>query len=152
MTQVDPHFEDTPAWISAGIRQQVLFRDLPSVFGPTFEKVSQLAINAGAKLVGPAYAHYFGAPTEVVDVEIGFGIDSAIRSDELTITELPAGRAVVGVHLGPYEKLAESYEQMIPWLAKRPELVLAEHMFEFYESMPGQDEAEAVTRLVFPLI
>jgi effector-binding domain-containing protein len=124
--------------------------ELPGVFSSTYEKVAAAVGQAGAQLVGPAYAEYFGMPTDTVDVEIGFGVDQAVQVPGFAVTERPGGRAVVATHVGPYDKLEESYAELMPWLEMEG-VELTESMFEFYESEPDVDPATTVTRLVFPL-
>jgi effector-binding domain-containing protein len=151
MPQVDPHIEVIPEWIRAGIRLQVPLAQLHAVFGPTFERVATAITSAGTDIIGPAYACYFGQPSEVVDVEIGFGISSSIDSAELVVTEVPATDAVVGTHLGAYDQLEDSYNRLVPWMVDQG-VSLADHMYEFYDTMPSEDGTQAITRLVFPLL
>jgi effector-binding domain-containing protein len=149
MPEVNPHIEAMPAWVRAGIRVQVPMAELHDVFGPTFEKVAQAVTYAGGDIIGPAYACYFGEPTEVVDVEIGFGIAEPVASDEFTVTQVSAADVVVGTHIGPYEQLEDSYEHLVPWMVAN-DIDLADHMYELYDTMPDEDPSGPITRLVFP--
>lgn len=150
MPGVDPHIEELGAWVSLGVRQSVPRTRLHDLFGPTYETVATAATRAGAQVVGPAYAEYFGMPTDTVDVEIGFGVDRAVEVEGMVVARRPAVRAVVGTHVGPYDKLEESYAELLPWLELEG-VELGESMLEFYASPPGTDPASTVTRLVFPL-
>lgn len=150
MPGVEPHISQLEPWISLGIRKTVPTAELPATFGRTYEVVAEAAQRAGATCVGPAYAEYFGMPTDTVDVEIGFGIDSPVTVPGMTTTERPGTRAVVATHVGPYDQLAQSYAELMPWLEMQsPELT--ESMFEFYDSEPDAAPEQTVTRLVFPL-
>lgn len=150
MAGTDPHFENLDAWVSAGIRAVVPMAQLPATFGSTYEKVAAAVAEAGGRLVGPAYGEYFGMPTETVDVEIGFGIERAMDIPGVTVTEHPATRAVVATHVGPYDKLQESYAELMPWL-ELEQAELTDSMYEWYLSEPDADPATTVTKLVFPL-
>jgi effector-binding domain-containing protein len=150
MPGTDPHIETLEPWVSVGVRNTVPMAELSSVFAQTYEKVAAAVGTAGARLVGPAYAEYFGMPTDTVDVEIGFGVDRAVEVPGFAVTERPGGRAVVATHVGPYDKLEESYAELMPWL-EMESVELTESMFEFYDSEPDEDPATTVTRLVFPL-
>lgn len=150
MTGVDPHIENLDAWVSAGVRQTVPMATLSDVFGPTYERVAEAVGAAGATIAGPAYAEYFGMPTDTVDVEIGFGIDKVAEIDGLVVKERPATRAVVATHVGPYDQLEQAYAELMPWL-EMEEHELAESMFELYLSGPEEEPATTVTKLVFPL-
>ncbi len=150
MADVNPHLDTIAPWISAGIRRTVATAELATVFPDTYQQVAAAAGRAGAQLVGPAYGCYFGMPSDVVDVEIGFGIDSEADIPDLIVTAHPAQRAVVATHTGPYDKLHETYDALMPWLAEQ-DLDLSDAMWELYESPPETDPAETVTRIVFPL-
>jgi len=106
MAGVDPHFENLEAWVSAGVRSSVPMAELHTVFDHAFSSVAAAAAGAGAVLVGPAYAEYFGMPTDVVDVEIGFGAVHAVDDLEVHVAERPAEAAAVGPHAGPYDALS----------------------------------------------
>lgn len=149
MPAVDPHIEVITEWIRAGIRQQVALAELPRVFGPTFEEVAEAINTAGGDIIGPAYACYFGMPSDVVDVEIGFGISTLISSANLILTQVPSQEAAVGTHLGPYDELTDSYDKLLPWMQQQG-IDLSDHMYEFYDAM-DDDQSPPITRLVFPL-
>jgi effector-binding domain-containing protein len=150
MSGLNPHVETIEPWVSAGIRQLVPVAALHEVFPTAFEQVVAKVSQAGGTVVGPAYARYFGMPTDSVDVEIGFGIDRPIAGTDLTVHENPAVQAAIGTHVGPYELLEKSYAEVMPWLAEQ-HLKLADSMLEFYDSPPEVDPSQAVTRMVFPL-
>lgn len=150
MPGVDPHIEHIGAWVSAGVRQSVPRAELSDLFAPTYERVATAVNAAGAQVAGPAYAEYFGMPTDVVDVEIGFGIATVAEIDGLVVKEHPRTRAVVGTHVGPYEQLPEVYGELMPWL-ELEEVELGDSMFELYLSEPDEEPARTVTKLVFPL-
>lgn len=147
---VNPRIETIDAWIGAGIRQTVPMNELGRVFPEVYQKVAGAVMAAGGQLRGPAYACYFGMPTDVVDVEIGFSIDRELDLDGMTVTSWPPTQAVVGTHLGPYDRLAESYEEIGAWMEQQ-DIALTDFMWEFYDSPPDVDQTKAVTRMVFPL-
>ena len=145
-----PRIETIPAWRSAGIRRVVPMSEISSAFDKTFPAVAEAIAVAGGQLLPPAYARYTGMPTDTVDVEIGFGVQQPVEAPELVVTDNPAVRAVVYTHIGPYERLAESYAVVEEWFATQ-DLGLADAMWEFYDSPPGTDPEKSVTRMVFPL-
>jgi effector-binding domain-containing protein len=147
---VNPRIVTIDAWLAAGIRQIVPMHELSRVFPAVYQQVAEEVATSGGQVRGPAYACYFGMPTDVVDVEIGFGIDRELPLDGMTVTAWPSTRAVVGTHVGPYDGLAASYDEIGAWLS-RQSLDLTDYMWEFYDSPPEVDPAETVTRIVFPL-
>lgn len=147
---VNPRIETIDAWHAAGMRQIVPMHELSRVFPEVFQRVAGAVMAAGGQVRGPAYACYFGMPTDVVDVEIGFGVDRALELDGITVTAWSTAQAVVGTHVGPYDDLARSYDELGAWIGQQ-DLELTDYMWEFYDSPPEVDPAEAVTRMVFPL-
>jgi effector-binding domain-containing protein len=59
---------------------------------------------------------------------------------------------VTGTHVGPYEALAQTYEQLTAW-ARAEGLPLAEGMWESYLSDPGAEPDPSTWRtlIVWPL-
>ncbi|PFG17418.1 effector-binding domain-containing protein [Propionicimonas paludicola] len=150
MAGVDPHFEELDAWVSAGVRQVVPIAELAGLFTPVYDQVSAAITQAGAVMVGPAYAEYFAMPEDTVDVEIGFGIAEPTAIDGLNVRQRPATTAVVGTHFGGYDSLDESYAELMPWLESQ-DVALGDSMFEWYLSEPDEAPENTVTKLVFPL-
>lgn len=148
MPDVNWHVETIDPWVSAGIRQVVGMDELSEVFPKAFGDVAAAVAGAGMELTGPAYACYFGMPSAVVDVEIGFGVPAKAELPGLVVTEHPAIQAVMATHLGSYEDLRNSYDTLPAWLAENP-TQLSQNMFEFYDSEPDADPP--ITRMVFPL-
>ena len=84
---VNPRIENLPAWVSAGVRQVAAMAELPEIFPKAYQQVAGAIAAAGGELRGPAYAHYFGMPSDTVDVEIGFLVNVTklwLQSNKLT--------------------------------------------------------------------
>lgn len=148
MTDVNWHLETLAPWVSAGVRKVLAMENISAEFGTTFGEVAASLGAAGVVASAPAYARYFGMPSEFVDVEIGFGIPTAADVPCVVVTEHPATPALIGTHVGPYDQLHASYDTLPGWLEANP-TELSDSMFEFYESEPDADPQ--VTKLVFPL-
>jgi effector-binding domain-containing protein len=73
-------------------------------------------------------------------------------SGEVEPFVLPAGRVVTGTHIGPYETLGQTYEQLMAWM-RAEGLTLAEGMWESYLSDPSvePDPNTWRTLIVWPL-
>ena len=81
-----------------------------SRFGAAFGKVSAYLASHGVQPDGPAIALYRRSG-EGFEVEAGFYAPPFLPpGDGVSVVELPAGEAVVTVHIGPYETLSEAYE------------------------------------------
>ena len=147
---VNPRIENLPAWVSAGVRQVAAMAELPEIFPKAYQQVAGAIAAAGGELRGPAYAHYFGMPSDTVDVEIGFGMVKAMDVPGLVVTQNPETRAAMGTHVGPYSELSNAYGELMEWMTAQ-HLPTTDDMFEFYDSEPGVAPEETVTRMVFPL-
>ncbi|MEZ5096424.1 MAG: GyrI-like domain-containing protein [Nocardioides sp.] len=66
------------------------------------------------------------------------------------VHERPGGRAAVGVHVGPYDELAKTYDELRAWLLDR-DLTAREEMWEEYLTPPEADPSTWQTRIVAPL-
>ena len=85
------------------------------------------------------FAYYPTTPSATIEVEAGFAVDEPIApSGEVVPSQLPGGTVVGGIHIGPYEKLAETYTAMGDWAATQG-LTLSGPMWEVYLSDPQQE-------------
>ena len=89
----------------------------------------------------------------MVQVTAGFPVTGPLAAtDRVQPFTLPGGRAVVAVHVGPYDTLETTYHDMLGWISEQG-LTPAPAMWEEYLSDPGQepDPARWRTRVVWPL-
>jgi effector-binding domain-containing protein len=139
---------------AAAMRGNVAQADLPEFFGRAYHRVMEAVNAAGVSVVGPPFGFFPRMPTETVAVAAGFPVSSAIEeTDDVHNLELPGGTAIVTVHIGPFETLGETYDQLMEW-ARTNELDLAEDMWEQYLSGPvvEPDASKWQTRIVWPVV
>lgn len=87
-------------------------------------------------------------PTETVDVTAGFPVEGWDGDGgEVTVGTRAEGRAVVTVHVGPYDTMAETYDALSRWCAGQG-VTLASEMWEEYLSDPATDPSTWQTRIV----
>lgn len=121
---------------TAGVRRTVPMDDLRDFFSTAFSATMQAVSAQGAHPVGPPFAKYYGMPTDVVDVEAGFPVDRVIAaSGEVAPGILPGGRAVEATHIGPYETMSDSYDDIEDFIEAHS-LVPGGAMWESYLSDP----------------
>jgi effector-binding domain-containing protein len=87
-------------------------------------------------------------------VLVGFPVAKPIHSDgEVEPFELPGGRVVTGTHIGPYEAMAQTYDQLMVW-TRAEGLTLAQGAWEVYLSDPSTEPDPSTWRtlIVWPLI
>jgi effector-binding domain-containing protein len=124
---------------AAVIRAEVPMAELREVFDRGFPAVVQAAEAQHVAITGPPFGFYPRMPGDTVAVVVGFPVAHAITAvGEVEPFELPGGGVVTGTHVGPYEALAQTYEQLMAW-AQDEGLTLAEGMWESYMSDPSAE-------------
>jgi effector-binding domain-containing protein len=138
---------------TAVLREQVALTALPAFFDRAFSTVMAVMGKQGVQAVGPPFALYHGAPTDIVDVEAGFPAAAAVEAaDGVRAGILPACRAAEAVHVGPYDTLSQTYDEVVRWLqdhGMRP----GGDMWEYYLTDPSAEPDPATwrTRIICPV-
>ena len=114
--------------------------DLPDFLGPAFEAVAAAVERQGSHVTGPPFTAYREVGGTELEVEAGFPVPARIVPDgPVRPGELPGGPTVETVHVGPYETLPETYEQIRGWLRVRG-LRPGRLMWESYLTDPADPE------------
>lgn len=150
----------TPTIVTLEPRQVVVVRgtdvpadDIRDFFDSSFQTLATTLAEQGIEASGPAFARYLPTPTETMDIEVGYPLHGSVdATDQVQLSELPAGRAAQVVHIGGYDELSGSWERLTSWVQEqgaRP----AEGFFEEYltEPTPDADPSDMRTRLNLPL-
>jgi effector-binding domain-containing protein len=84
-----------------------------------------------------------------LDIEIGFICDSKPLGNETVLSsEIPKGRYVTAVHIGPYSAMAPLYEAMSTFIAEK-RLNPTGEAIEFYYNSPMEvQESELKTKIL----
>jgi len=107
------------------VQQPMAELDLKSVFDQGLPRVMAAIQAAGQFPVGPPFGRYHRFGPDIVDVETGFPIESALpemppladcASGEVGRSELPGGPTAMVVHLGAYETLGQAYDWLHEWI------------------------------------
>lgn len=124
---------------AVAVRGEVPFDELPAFFGRAFQAAAEAAAASGVAIVGPPFGLYPTMPTDTVTVEAGFPVSGSVGSHgDAHRLVLPGGRAVVAVHVGPYDTMGETYAAVQAWIAEHdvePDVV----MWERYLSDPASE-------------
>lgn len=137
MTELEMTLVDVPPRRTAVVRRRMRPQDLPAFLGRAFATVADAVARQGAHVTGPPFTAYRVVTGEEFDVEAGFPVGGRIDPDGQVVPgELPGGQTVEAVHIGPYEALAGTYEEMRGWLRLRG-LRPAPLMWEFYLTDPA---------------
>jgi effector-binding domain-containing protein len=127
--------------------------ELSSVFDRAFHVVLEVVQAQGRSVTGPPFGYYPRMPGATVAVAAGFPVEAPITpSGDVTALELPGGRAVTAVHVGPFDTLERTYHELLEW-AKAEGLVLADEVWESYLTDPRTepDPARWQTAITWPL-
>ena len=138
---------------AAAMHAEVPMAELRGVFDRGFGEVMRVVASQGVAITGAPFGFYPRMPTDTVEVVVGFPVSAAVSPDgDVSPFELPGGAVVEGVHIGDYESLTDSYEQLTAWAAAEG-LKLAPCMWESYLSDPRSqpDPATWQTKLSWPL-
>lgn len=102
---------------------------------------------------GPPFTRYHGFDETEVDIEGGMPVKIALPAQgRILAGELPGGRFVTTIHVGPYEKLPEAHDALHVWMREQ-KVEPAGAQWEYYITDPGKepDPNKRQTELVWPI-
>ena len=151
---LEPEVVDLPAGrVVVGLRERVSMPELAAFFGRSVPVVLDEIFRQGIEPSGPPIAIYLHEAGQVFEVTVGFPVDEPeVFRGALVIDELPQGRAVRAVHIGPYETLPETYAALGRWFTDR-QVGIPRTMWEEYLEGPeaASGPSQYRTRVVYPL-
>ena len=72
---------------------------------------------AGIKPAGPGVGIYYEVGSFLVDVEVGYPVDTDIEgNDRIKGNELPGGRCAVATYKGPHTDIADAHRAVHAWM------------------------------------
>ncbi len=134
------------------IRETAAAAEIPAKMGECFDALGKFFGERGIPFAGPPFALYHSWSDEATVMDVGFPVPPGTPGEgRIEAILLPGGRVVTGTHIGPYEKIVETYTAMMDWM-KAQGLRPAGHMWETYLTDPQAepDPAKWVTRLFWP--
>ena len=138
---------------TAVVRGTVPMDQIRDFYDSSFPAVAQAVAHQDIGLRG-AIGHYLSTPAETVDLEVGFVTDGAVTADgDVIPAELPGGEVARATHVGPYDGLGSSWNDLYQWVLGEGRHV-GESMWEVYvtEPTPDVDPATMRTELFWPLV
>ncbi|MCG7845242.1 MAG: GyrI-like domain-containing protein [Methanomassiliicoccales archaeon] len=149
---VDIKVVTTKTQKAIAIRDKVKIKDVPQAMGGIFGELGPLLANE-VKCTGPPFALYHSWSDDEVDMEVGFPIaEGEITKGRVRTIELPAVKAAVAMHVGPYENLADTYGHMMTWITENGHHP-ADYMWEEYLNSPDDTpKDQLMTRLFWPIM
>lgn len=147
--------KDLPELHALVIRRRVARDEIAATLGECLPAVFGHAQEHGLAIAGPPFARYpdIGMGSLVLEG----GVTIAAPPEEppgngIEVLTLPAGRAAVAVHRGPYENLADSHQAIETWM-RAENLSSAGPPWETHLTDPGErpDPATWETEIVHPV-
>lgn len=138
---------------AAVVRSAVARTELPDFFDRALGAVMSETAAQRVQVVGEPFGFYPRPPGDLVEVAAGLPVASTfVPEGDVVPMDLPGGRAVTTIHVGPYDAMEQTYAALRDWMAAEG-LQPAESMWEVYLTDPGQnpDPSTRQTRIVWPI-
>ncbi|MDI9645002.1 MAG: GyrI-like domain-containing protein [Candidatus Verstraetearchaeota archaeon] len=139
------------------ISEEVLFQEIGKKIGELFIELANFLQSKGGMMTGPPFSFYHSWDDQKVVVEVGFPTAALVEGEgeeegRLKPIALPGGKAVTGIHVGPYDRIGETYKRMMDWMAER-KLRSKGMMWESYLTDPEKegDPSKYMTQIFFPV-
>jgi effector-binding domain-containing protein len=138
---------------TAVVRATIPVSQIPAFLGRAYVEVMQALRVHGIAPAGPPFAYYLGMPTATVEMEAGFPVATPCGEyGDVVPSELPGGSIASTMHVGPYERMVETYNALMQWMTEH-ELAPGQSMWEIYLSDPRQepDSSKWETQVFWPV-
>jgi len=129
--------------------RRMVMQDFPHSLPELLRTVMEEVLALGGEPSGPPIVLYYDQEfnPQAVDLEVAWPVAEPRFSNRT----IPAVQAVVGVHIGSYESMGASYEQLYAWIQEQGYRPLIP-MWEIYLSDPRTTRAEELeTEIVVPV-
>jgi effector-binding domain-containing protein len=137
----------------ATIRTTTTPDKLSDLFGELLPEVDEYVHGSGIEHVGPPFGIYHEYAEDRVDVEAGMPVSEPVEgAGRIGGRTLPAGRAAVTWHVGPYTTIAEAYRAVEAWIAEQGHTPSGPP-WEVYWTDPGEepDSSKWRTEVGYPI-
>ena len=122
-----------------GIRDVVEVSAIPAKMGEFFRELFEYLGRKGIQPVGPPFAYYHSFNPEMIDMESGVPVSMPHEGEgRIRGGKLPSGKALRALHIGPYDRLVETYNAMMAY-AMEMDIELVETMWECYLTDPQSE-------------
>ncbi len=133
------------------IRMHTSMHDIAPLFDAGYREIAGLLETQGRKPAGAPFARYYNMDTEMLDVEIGFPVDSPVPgSGRIAVGTTPSGKAVTSLYIGPYNEIEPVYDALMKWAAENG-FTISGQAYEIYLNDPSvtpQDQLRTQAHLL----
>src|SRR5512135_616558 len=92
------------------IRTRTAVQNLPQVLGQSYGAIAQYLGQMGQQPAGDPFVIYYNMDMQDLDIEVGFPAPGKLPGkDSVQASEIPAGKVVSCLHVGPYDQCAAAY-------------------------------------------
>lgn len=141
----------TRAQKAIAIRCKVKENEIPQAMGMMFAELVPL-LGSRVMCTGPPFTLYHAWSDDEVDMDVGFPVEGGeVIEGRVRTIELPAVKAAVTTHIGPYDRLVDTYGQLMSWMERNGHHP-ADIMWEEYLNSPEETPPEQLsTRIYWPI-
>lgn len=134
------------------VRARGAVKDLPAIMGRSYGVLGAYLGRMGQQPAGAPFVAYYNQDMQNLDLEIGFPVAQALPGQgEIQAGEIPGGKAVRCMHVGPYEKIKPAYEALGKWMQAKGHQGTGV-CYEMYLNDPQQTPPEKLqTQILFPV-
>ncbi len=102
---------------TASIRVKTTLPQVPAKVIQLLTETNNFLVSAGIKPSGPGFAIYYEVGSFLVDVEVGYPVDSEIEEgDRVKPSELPGGKAAMTLYKGPHAEMPVAHRAVHGWM------------------------------------
>ena len=144
---------ETKPQTAMAIREVVPNAQIPQEIGRIFEDLMAFLGKNKIVVAGPPFSLYHNYDDEKTDMEVGFPVSHTHKSEgRVKPCTLPGGKVVTATHIGPYDKVVDTYMEMQKWIGEKgykPKKI----MWECYLNGPNtvKDPSEYITEIFWPI-
>lgn len=142
-------FRSTPLQHTAVVTVTTPLHRIGETMGEAFGTVFAALAKAGVKPAGPPMCKYLASSEDSVTYEAGVPVAEPFASEgKVTASQIGGRTAAVGLHVGPYDTLVETYSKLQSWLerqGRKPSTV----MWESYLDDPDETEPSQLRTEIF---
>lgn len=132
-----------------GITEFVTLKTIGNKIGELIGRVMPVA---GPHMAGPILSRYHTWENDEGDMEVAVPVRAPMADQgEVKASTLPGGPAVVCLHVGPYDDLADSWRAIKTWVEQNGKVSRAPPWEEYLDDPGVVPQAECRTRIVWPI-
>ena len=146
-------FRQTTRQHTAAIRMTRPMAQIGPAMGEAFPKIYHAVISAGMEPSGEPLARYFDmGEGESSTFECAIPVPGPFEaSEEVVPSTVGGGEAAFAVHVGPYDSIGETWQQLMTWITEQGRAP-AGPFWEIYVDDPDEvDAAGLKTELYIPV-